>query len=253
MPAGHHRNQQLMETLMRSLLAARSARLVLAAAAVAALAATTTACGPSTSNGASSSDAGSSANPAADASAGSSPSPGASADSSGSDTSATGGSDTGDSTPGSGGSTEQAVNTDDAKKDYYGQACGTNDLTFTVSEKTQAGGYFLIAAKAKPGITCELDGTIPDVSFGSAADTKASNAEQAVTGTVKLSGSTVAYAGVNPKSTNTDYGKELGQLIVAITGFESDAVQLKISNTLVDKPVTTNWHANAADAVPSLG
>ncbi|MCX4679269.1 DUF4232 domain-containing protein [Streptomyces sp. NBC_01433] len=141
--------------------------------------------------------------------------------------------------------------TDAAQKDGWGQVCGTTDLTFKVSEETQAGGYFLVAAKAKPGITCYLEGTIPSASFGSAPDTQASPAEQAVSDTIKLSGSATAYAGINPKSTNTNYGKELGQLIIAVVGDESNAVAFKLPRTvLVDEPITTNWHANPADAVP---
>lgn len=141
--------------------------------------------------------------------------------------------------------------TDAARKDGWGQVCGTTDLTFKVSEETQAGGYFLVAAKAKPGITCYLEGTIPSAAFGSAPDTQASPAEQAVTDTIKLSGSATAYAGINPKTTNTNYGKELGQLIIAVAGDEANAVAFKLSGTvLVDRPITTNWHADPADAVP---
>ena len=216
---------------MRSLLSARSARLVLATAAVAALAATTTACDPDTSA------AGSSASPAAAAPAGSAPAP---ASAPAADT----------SSPAAGGTSEKPVDTDAAKKKYYGQSCGTNDLTFTVSEKSQAGGYLLVTAKAKPGITCSLEGNIPNASFGSDPNTVASNAEQAVSDTVKLSGSTAAYAGISSKSTNNNNGKQFGLLIIAITGFEADAVELKVPDTIVDKPIATNWHANPADAVP---
>ncbi|MGW6803774.1 DUF4232 domain-containing protein [Streptomyces sp. NPDC055039] len=147
---------------------------------------------------------------------------------------------------GSAGSTADA-----AQKDGWGQACGTNDLTFKVREETQAGGYYLVTAKAKPGITCYLEGTIPSAAFGSAPDTQASPAEQAVTDTIKLSGSTAAYAGISPKSTNTNYGKEFRRLIVAVSGDETNAVSLKLPSTvLVDEPITTNWHAKRADAVP---
>ncbi|MFI7243142.1 DUF4232 domain-containing protein [Streptomyces qinglanensis] len=137
------------------------------------------------------------------------------------------------------------------QQDGWGQACGTDDLNFTVSTETQAGGYYLVTAKAKPGITCYLEGTIPSASFGSAADTKASPAEQAVTDPVELSGSTAAYAGISPKTTNNDDGKELGRLILAVAGDESHPVSFQLPETVrVDRPVTTNWHADPADAVP---
>ncbi|MDF4254403.1 DUF4232 domain-containing protein [Streptomyces sp. WMMB303] len=133
----------------------------------------------------------------------------------------------------------------------WGQACGTDDLNFTVSTETQAGGYYLVTAKAKPGITCYLEGTIPSASFGSAADTHASPAEQAVTDTVELSGSTAAYAGISPKSTNSNGGREFGQLILAVAGDEAHPVGFQLPETVeVDRPVTTNWHADPADAVP---
>ncbi|MER8068846.1 DUF4232 domain-containing protein [Streptomyces sp. NPDC094034] len=147
---------------------------------------------------------------------------------------------------GSAGSTAET-----ARKDGRGQTCGTNDLTFKVREETQAGGYYLVTAKARPGITCYLEGTIPSAAFGSAPDTHASPAEQAVTDSIKLSGSTAAYAGISPKSTNTNYGKELRRLIIAVSGDETNAVSLKLPSTvLVDEPITTNWHAKRADAVP---
>ncbi len=134
------------------------------------------------------------------------------------------------------------------------QACGTNDLTFKVTEKTQAGGYLLVTAKARPGITCYLDGTIPSASFGSSADSEVAPAEQGMTENVKLSGATAAYAGMNPKTTNGDYGTEYERLFLAVAGDEDNAVTLRLpSPTLIDKPVSTNWHANPADAVPFSG
>ncbi|UFQ15419.1 MULTISPECIES: DUF4232 domain-containing protein [Streptomyces] len=131
------------------------------------------------------------------------------------------------------------------------QLCGTNDLTFKLTEKTQAGGYFLITAKARPGITCYLEGTIPSASFGSSPASEVTPVEQAVTESVKLSGSTAAYAGITPKTTNDDYGTEYERLFLGIAGDETGAITLKLpSPTLVDKPGATNWHADPADAVP---
>ncbi|WP_432107806.1 DUF4232 domain-containing protein [Streptomyces sp. AA1529] len=139
----------------------------------------------------------------------------------------------------------------DGQQDGWGQACGTDDLDFTISTETQAGGYYLVTAKAKPGITCYLEGTIPSASFGSAADTHASPAEQAVTDTVELSGSTAAYAGISPKSANSNGGREFGRLILAVAGDETHPVGFQLPETVeVDRPITTNWHADPADAVP---
>ncbi|MEU6823424.1 DUF4232 domain-containing protein [Streptomyces atriruber] len=131
------------------------------------------------------------------------------------------------------------------------QVCGTADLTFKVTEKTQAGGYLLVTAKARPGITCYLEGTIPAAGFGSHPDRQVTPAEQAVTDSIKLSGSTAAYAGINPKSTNDDFGAEFDRMIIAVAGDEEGATSVRLpSPTLIDKPLSTNWHADPADAVP---
>ncbi|MFC4035722.1 hypothetical protein ACFO3J_30255 [Streptomyces polygonati] len=231
---------------MRSLLATRSARLVLAAVAAATLTATVTACDPTTGATDAASPAGASTTASAPASAPASAAASAPASGGTSASPAAPGAGTG-----SGGSSDPTIDVDAAKQNYYAKNCDTSDVTFTVSSQSQAGGYFLVTAKAKPGVICYLEGKIPDASFGSAADTVASNTEQAVTDSIKLSGSTAAYAGINPKSTNTDYGVEFGQLIVAVLGSDGDPVELKLpQTTLVDKPVTTNWHASRADAVP---
>lgn len=144
-----------------------------------------------------------------------------------------------------------ATGTSTAKKERVGQSCGTNDLDFMVGVESQAGGYYLLTAKAKPGITCYLEGKTADVAFGSSPDSHAGPAEQAVSDTVKLSGSTKAYAGVNPKSTNSDGGVEFGQIIISVGDTGIDPVSLKLPDTaVVDRPEATNWHADPADAVP---
>ncbi|MFI0267023.1 DUF4232 domain-containing protein [Streptomyces luteogriseus] len=131
------------------------------------------------------------------------------------------------------------------------RACVTKDLSFKVSLKTQAGGYYLVTAKAKSGVTCYLEGVYPSASFGSSADTEVAPAEHAVSERVTLSGSTAAYAGVNPKTTNNDFGKEFDYLHLSVAGDEINAVTLALPETAtVDRPVATNWHADPADAVP---
>lgn len=143
---------------------------------------------------------------------------------------------------------------DTVRKSDVGQVCGTNDLSFTLRQQAEAGGYFLITAKALPGITCYLAGTFPSAGFGSAADTHVTPLEQGVSETIKLSGSTTAYAGISPKSTNSNDGRQFSQLIVAVAGYEADAVTFRLPEpVLVDKPVATNWHTDPADAVPHIG
>ncbi|MEV5103995.1 DUF4232 domain-containing protein [Streptomyces massasporeus] len=131
------------------------------------------------------------------------------------------------------------------------RACATKDLSFKVSLKTQAGGYYLVTAKAKSGVTCYLEGVFPSASFGSSADSEVAPAEHAVSDRVTLSGSTAAYAGINPKTTDNDFGKEFDFLHLSVAGDEANAVTLTLPDTaLVDRPVATNWHADPADAVP---
>ncbi|MCX5417317.1 hypothetical protein [Streptomyces sp. NBC_00059] len=223
---------------MRSRLVARSARLVLAAAAVTALAATTTACGPEDV-----ADADSATAPSAVASAGS--------DSASSDSPSASGSSTGGSS--TSGSDSDEAGSGGGDKSGYGQSCGTNDLEFTVTSESQAGGYYLVTAKAKSGITCYLDVNTPSVSFGSGADGVASPVGQGGEDPIKLTGSAVAYTGINPKTTNSNAGKEFENVIIATTDDDPDPAELKLPDTAsVDKPIVTNWATNRAEAVPVI-
>lgn len=138
-------------------------------------------------------------------------------------------------------------------KNGYGQVCGTNDLTWAATSKSQAGGYIEISVRAKPGITCWLPGVYPVVAIGSDG-TEAQPAEQAVGKEIKLSGGTTAYAGLNPKTTNDDSGKELADIIVTVSRDSAgDPVGLKVGSTLFDRPEVTNWHASPREAVPGAG
>ncbi|MFG1805638.1 hypothetical protein [Streptomyces sp. NPDC049040] len=134
-------------------------------------------------------------------------------------------------------------------KSGYGQVCGTDDITWSVSSQSQAGGYYLIKAKANPGITCVLPAALPVVAFGSDG-TEAKPAEQSVGQEITLHGSVTAYAGVNPKTTNGDGGKELDFLIVSVSDDDPDPVSLHTGSFVADKPIVTDWHTSAADAVP---
>jgi hypothetical protein len=121
-----------------------------------------------------------------------------------------------------------------------------------VSTESQAGGYFLVKAKAKPGITCVLRAALPVVAFGSDG-TAAKPAEQSVGRAITLRDGVAAYAGVNPKTTAGEGGKELDSLIVSVSDSDPHPVSLRVGSFVVDKPVVTNWHTSAADAVPLSG
>ncbi|MEV5852496.1 DUF4232 domain-containing protein [Streptomyces anulatus] len=150
-----------------------------------------------------------------------------------------------------GGSAEgSGADAGDGTKVPVQQACGANDISWSTRSESQAGGYILIMAKAKQGITCILPAALPTVAFGSDG-TEAGPAEQSVGDAVTLSGATTAYAGVNPKTTDTDGGKELDSIIVGVGNEDPDPVSLEVGTITVDKPVVTNWHTAPADAVPA--
>ncbi|MFC9916764.1 hypothetical protein ACFVJQ_45770, partial [Streptomyces sp. NPDC127197] len=75
-------------------------------------------------------------------------------------------------------------------------------------------------------------------------------AEQSVGQEITLRAGVTAYAGVNPKTTNEDSGKELSSLIVSVSNGDPNPVSLRVGSFVVDKPIVTNWHTSAADAVP---
>lgn len=226
---------------MRSRPAARSVRLVLAAASVAALAVTATACGPEDTT-----DTGSAAAPSASA-----PSSGGGSDTpSTSGTTSNGGKSGGSDTSSS---NDKSGSGDSGDKSGYGQSCGTNDLEFTVTAESQAGGYYLVTAKAKSGITCYLDVNTPSVAFGSGADGVASPVGQGGEDPIKLTGSAVAYTGINPKTTDTDGGKEFENVIIATKEDDPDPAELELPDTAtVDKPIVTNWSTDRDETVPRI-
>ncbi|CAM5648779.1 hypothetical protein SAVIM338S_06468 [Streptomyces avidinii] len=139
--------------------------------------------------------------------------------------------------------------TGDAGREPVGQVCGADDIAWSTRSESQAGGYILVIAKAKPGISCVLPAALPTIAFGSDG-TQAGPAEQAVGRQITLHGSTTAYAGVNPKTTSANGGKELDSIIVAVGDDDPDPVSLPVGTITVDKPVVTNWHTSPKDAVP---
>ncbi|MFI1018794.1 hypothetical protein [Streptomyces sp. NPDC020965] len=136
------------------------------------------------------------------------------------------------------------------ERESIGQNCGTNDISWSARSEPQAGGYLLIIAKAKSGITCVLPAAHPTVAFGSDG-TEAGPAEQAVGKQITLSGRTAAYAGVNPKGSGGNGGKELDSIVVGISDDDPNPVDLPVGTMTVEDPIVTNWHTSQADAVPS--
>ncbi|MFC8259694.1 DUF4232 domain-containing protein [Streptomyces sp. NPDC057291] len=148
-----------------------------------------------------------------------------------------------------GGGSGSGADTVNGEREPVGQSCGANDISWSTRSETQAGGYILIIAKANSGITCYLPAALPTVAFGSDG-TEAGPAEQTAGKQIKLSGSTTAYAGVNPKTTSGNGGKELDSIIVAIGDDDPNPVSLPVGAITVDHPIVTNWHTAPKDAVP---
>ncbi|MFB6665405.1 hypothetical protein ACFWEB_21880 [Streptomyces parvus] len=223
---------------MRPRLATRSARLVLAAAVVTALAATT-ACGPEdpSETGAAAPSASTSASTSASASTEGTES-GESSDGKGGAEAPSGG-DKGDSASGD--------------KSGYGQSCGTNDLDFTVTWEAQPISHYLVTAKAKSGITCYLDVNTPSVSFGSGADGVASPVGQGGEDPIKLSGTSVAYAGINAKTTEGEGGKQFEHVIIATSEDDPNPAEVELPDApTVDKPIVTNWSTKRDEVIPRI-
>ncbi|MFF2195831.1 DUF4232 domain-containing protein [Streptomyces sp. NPDC058157] len=147
------------------------------------------------------------------------------------------------------GATGSGADTGAGGRGPVGQACGADDIAWSAKSESQGGGYILITAKAKPGITCTLPAALPTVAFGSDG-TQAGPAEQAAGKPIQLSGGVTAYAGVNPKTTKENGGKELESIIVAVGNSDPNPVSLPVGTITVDRPVVTNWHTSAKDAVP---
>ncbi|MFB7495069.1 DUF4232 domain-containing protein [Streptomyces sp. NPDC056161] len=132
-------------------------------------------------------------------------------------------------------------------KSGYGQQCGTNDISWSATSETQAGGYFLIKAVAKSGITCVIPAQLPVVAFGSGG-TEAANAEQSAGQPITLKAGVAAYAAVNPKTTNNNDGVEYQDLIVSVAQNDPNPVSLKVGSFVEDKPVVSSWHTSATEA-----
>ncbi|MFJ9060068.1 hypothetical protein [Streptomyces sp. NPDC102409] len=222
---------------MRSRLAARSTRLVLAAATLTALAAST-ACSAEDATGTDASAAPSSASSAAAGGKGETPADG---------------STTHGNSLSANSSTGDEGKSGDDDKSGYGQSCGTNDLDFTITWEAQPISYYLVTAKAKSGITCYLDVNTPSVSFGSRADGVASPVGQGGEDPIKLSGSSVAYTGINVKTTEGEGGTQFEFVTIATSEDDPNPAEVELPDApTVDKPIVTNWSTKRNEVVPHL-
>ncbi|MFF7244734.1 hypothetical protein ACFZBU_12650 [Embleya sp. NPDC008237] len=130
--------------------------------------------------------------------------------------------------------------------------CKDDDLTYSVTTESVAGGYFLVKATANSGVTCVLPETHPVVTFGSKA--QASPAEHSVGPKLTLSGGSSAYAGINPKTTNDNNEILFDSFHIGLTdGGTGVKLTPRGGDTGIDKPIVTNWHTDKAEAAPGDG
>ncbi|UGQ11908.1 DUF4232 domain-containing protein [Yinghuangia sp. ASG 101] len=261
----HNVTGKSMEIPMRSHRTNRSARVALAVTATVALAAGLTACN-SDDDDTAAAGASSAQSPAAGNGGSGAPvegSPAASAANTGGTTSSTGtttggsgssgGSGTSGGSGGSGGSSQGsggAGNSDSG----VGQSCGTNDLDFLVTP-SDSGGYLLVTATAQPGITCYLDGGAPLVLFSSAEKTKPYPSELMASpapDSVKVTGSTHAYAVLIPNTTRADSAVEFAQADITVAAADPHTAHVTLPGTFgVDEAAVTSWYTTAKAATPN--
>ncbi|MEU9320897.1 hypothetical protein AB0D53_34725, partial [Streptomyces sp. NPDC048295] len=90
-------------------------------------------------------------------------------------------------------------------------------------------------------------------SFGSGADGVASPVGQGGEDPIKLSGSAVAYAGINPKTTDGEGGTQFGNVIISTTEDDPNPAELELPDmATVDQPVVTNWSTNRNETIPRV-
>ncbi|MFJ6621385.1 hypothetical protein ACIQOW_27905 [Kitasatospora sp. NPDC091335] len=222
----------------------RTRRLVLTAAAVTVIAAAATACGPENSDTAAPAAGGPAATaaPTAGAPAGA-PAPAAPTGA------APAGAAPTKSAPPKSPAGSGAASAPAGDKSGYGQVCGANDLDLGAKTETQAGGYILISAKAKSGITCTLPAGHPVIAFGSGG-IEATPVEHTAGEQITLSGAKTVYAGIMAKTTKGNQAVQYTDVIIGIGNPDPNPVSVPVGTTPVDKPAVTNWHTLPKDAVP---
>ncbi|KAK1180581.1 hypothetical protein B7755_022015 [Streptomyces sp. NBS 14/10] len=132
---------------------------------------------------------------------------------------------------------------DDASGQSGGSSASAKAATMTVAVAGKDTG----SGSSTKSFTATDEGTQDGVGA------EAGPAEQAVGEQITLGKGIIAYAGVNPKTTKENGGKELNAIIVGVGVDDANPVSLPVDTVTVDKPTVTNWHTFAADAVPFDG
>lgn len=238
-----------MEFPLRSRPAAQSVRLVLAVTATAALTAGLTACDPgddTAAAGQNSAQSSPSNTGGTGAPAESSPgTPAATTNSTGSTSTTTGNSNS------SGGSSEQS-DADDQPARQSGDPCRTGDLDFSVTAGD--GGYLVVTAKAQNHMDCRLSYEAPQVVFNSSERTTPYPAELmklTPPDTIRLSGTTAAYAVLIPNTTRAEDVVEVDAAEISLGEGDSEPAFIDLPGTYsVSESSITEWYPSPDAATP---
>ncbi|MEW1718376.1 DUF4232 domain-containing protein [Streptomyces sp. NPDC093109] len=131
-----------------------------------------------------------------------------------------------------------------------GQSCGANDLDLKITDAD--GGHYLITAKAKSGITCQLSDTVAVVSYGSGEKSSAYPTDLMAKpgpGSITLSGSSEAFATLVTNSERAEGAPEFKQVKFAVSDEDATPVSVDLPKSAdFSDPVVTQWYTTASDA-----
>ncbi|NEE30471.1 hypothetical protein G3M53_34120, partial [Streptomyces sp. SID7982] len=66
-------------------------------------------------------------------------------------------------------------------------------------------------------------------------------------------GSSVAYAGINVKTTESEGGKQFENVIIATSEDDPNPAEVELPDApTVDKPIVTNWSTKRDEVIPRI-
>ncbi len=70
---------------------------------------------------------------------------------------------------------------------------------------------------------------------------------------IKLSGTSVAYAGINVKTIDGEGGKQFEHVIIATSEDDPNPAEVELPDApTVDKPIVTNWSTKRDEVIPRI-
>lgn len=151
----------------------------------------------------------------------------------------------------SGGSSEQS-DTDDQPARQFGDPCRTGDLDFSVTAGD--GDYLVVTAKAQNHMDCRLSHEAPQVIFSSSERTKPYPAIQmklTPPDTIRLSGTTAAYAVLIPNTTRAEDVVEVDTAEISLGEGKSEPAFIELPGTYsLSESAITEWYPSPDAATP---